>query len=869
MDPKVEKKLSAKKAAVSKPEEPTPAVPPKRDTSSELPTSKEEGSNREEASAQWDTNRDNFEQILFAEIEYSEQRTRNRIDELGYDLRIKLSEQQDQFRRFAESLSEQISSKLEGIQKQIKKPVEKDTPPNELKSKTKQDPTFTDWAGAAKLPSRSPSTKEDDAEDSDDYVAQNRKTSKSKKGKHKEPWQDLFEKSDDSDEGETNRRNSIFRRAISAAQHPRHTVAYMQTPPSHEHIKLNHLTVPSVIKFIADYANYQHATGIQLRLPTLVSDRVRMFLQAKHASLTNNKFYELSDNKLISMIQEEVKPSNPLAFLEYLKQYVKFYLPIGFQPKAGHFKPLRDAILLAKQQFMEAYEIMAEDNEDNIPPCTNRDGGLVKLWIEMVPHEYAFRVVKQMKKSQFDNIYTFFKSFLDIVEKHDVVSRDSQSLNLNCKGSNYPAVNSKSQLVSRNDANSSFIRQGNGRTSSSFHKPSAGQHRVSHITTSSNINLPRQDSEALLSQDPYAGDELGNTGVEDDELATVFDPEEDIAEEGEGHDSNEDQEAEEEFDVELLHSEIYPHSEVFEGQNLLAISAPNKTSSGGGARVFTKPTSFNSKPPSSSVAASAGNGLPRGCFQLLFFGQCSRGADCKHSHDSQSLKAAHEFYSSKLKMSPHKDPLSRPILKNPAGGAKFSHIFDSAVHPSSLFDEPMLEDFYLDLVSQNNPAATLFSAVQLPGTIKLGQNQHLHLPCVLLDSGALHSNYISKSFVDKHREVLTPYLKPCSGTLTLGDGTTTSSYSEILQIQLSFVDTLKCIHDAEVRMCVFQTSPNDAIIGLPSIICKFSELHKTLIDSAVAHFENAFPNSDKHPNTIQHLNSLTNHLDWMLPQKVP
>ena len=71
------------------------------------------------------------------------------------------------------------------------------------------------------------------------------------------------------------------------------------------------------------------------------------------------------------------------------------------------------------------------------------------------------------------------------------------------------------------------------------------------------------------------------------------------------------------------------------------------------------------------------------------------------------------------------------------------------------------------------------------GTIKV-RDLEKDVPDILFDTGASHSSYISKTWVDEHRGELSSLIKPTKAAVTLGDNRTTVNISEILTLNLSF-----------------------------------------------------------------------------------
>jgi hypothetical protein len=64
----------------------------------------------------------------------------------------------------------------------------------------------------------------------------------------------------------------------------------------------------------------------------------------------------------------------------------------------------------------------------------------------------------------------------------------------------------------------------------------------------------------------------------------------------------------------------------------------------------------------------------------------------------------------------------------------------------------------------------------------------IQLDKVLFDSGAIHASYISPRLVNRYRRMLEPFVRPISGSVTLGDAKTTHLVEEVVTLRLSFID---------------------------------------------------------------------------------
>ena len=104
---------------------------------------------------------------------------------------------------------------------------------------------------------------------------------------------------------------------------------------------------------------------------------------------------------------------------------------------------------------------------------------------------------------------------------------------------------------------------------------------------------------------------------------------------------------------------------------------------------------------------------------------------------------------------------------------------------------------------------------------------------ILLDTGALNANYISKRFVDQYRDLFQSHITINPVDTKLADGKTVLPVSEWLDL------TIAIVHKGEpttavLSFGVLQSCSQDAIIGLPGIFYHFFDLFITLMHDAKA-----------------------------------
>jgi hypothetical protein len=232
---------------------------------------------------------------------------------------------------------------------------------------------------------------------------------------------------------------------------------------------------------------------------------------------------------------------------------------------------------------------------------------------------------------------------------------------------------------------------------------------------------------------------------------------------------------------------------------------------------------------------------------MLFDGVCPKlqaGQKCSYSHETPVLVRSYLYYSKKLEKSKYKP--GNVVRKPPAKVSAISLDFDEMcrVCNDSIMSEYIKTEFLNAL-----PEAALFSASHREGMIEL-PNVTIPVDKVLFDTGAVHANYISSSFVAAHKE-LSSYVRPCKAVVKLADNKTTARINNMISLPVLFIDDKEGSHRATIDFCIFDTSGNDMIIGLPSIIKDFHVLFKSMIDDAVdACINNSTPPTNPSLNNI-------------------
>ena len=125
---------------------------------------------------------------------------------------------------------------------------------------------------------------------------------------------------------------------------------------------------------------------------------------------------------------------------------------------------------------------------------------------------------------------------------------------------------------------------------------------------------------------------------------------------------------------------------------------------------------------------------------------------------------------------------------------------------------------------------------------------------ILLDSGALHSSYVSKTWFNKYQDRINPeQIKPVNGTVILGDSESTCQVNHIVMLPLQIQDFYKKWHSCLSSFAVIDTS-YDFIVGLPDLCTKLTDMFVKQMQRAQQFVESLQPQQPKRavPRPITH-----------------
>mmetsp|Transcript_20767 Transcript_20767/g.34765 ORF Transcript_20767/g.34765 Transcript_20767/m.34765 type:complete len:488 (+) Transcript_20767:94-1557(+) len=237
-------------------------------------------------------------------------------------------------------------------------------------------------------------------------------------------------------------RQSILERNIQHSEDAAVQLHMQARQPAYDHIKLSNVhSLAQVIKFVDEAEKYQTQHKVKLPLPSLITDTARDDIIPGAGGLTIKKFYELGDVELFKLLQEKIRPNSRLDFSTKLDGHVDFYLLKGYKPTPSDFKVFLQALRTYRQRFRKLYELLAQENESNIPPIKNKDDGVIKIFLRKIPFEYGNRVWQTMGTPQCSTVYDFFEKWDAVVNEHEQLHKGALKLKQHFGGSDWFARN--------------------------------------------------------------------------------------------------------------------------------------------------------------------------------------------------------------------------------------------------------------------------------------------------------------------------------------------------------------------------------------------------------------------------------------------
>jgi len=435
-----------------------------------------------------------------------------------------------------------------------------------------------------------------------------------------------------------NARKSMLIRQMEAMDHPQHTnVVTFRKQYRYDHIVLSSHKTEHVIKFIHELAEFHLRYREHIENPaSMLTPDVRDILMAIH-NISETQMRNITCKELSQVLQATIRPESVMRFLSILEQYTEFDYNEPYPPTPLKFEPFFQALLKFQSRFLRVYESLIEFNAHNIPPCTDKRGGLIRCFVRKIKFGYGDRTLQNMGNiTEYNNIHKFVHAFLKVAKAHNRVHIQALATADHFGGPQFEEAKRKTRDWYRNkdDNNNNSNNTNNISNNHKFHKK---PQRVNAMLNT------REDS--------------------DDDVNRVIDPL--------GPYSDEEEET---FDKDVPSRPRVDEDGFLDEDDDDSDDEPVKGPGNGDdiERLILQAIQGDHRSSTKTVTKKPKNEI--GCYRQVIFGKCSIGQQCEYSHKTNHLQETWKYYKKIMDESPYKSASTVPtsILRNPGGTSKSS-----------------------------------------------------------------------------------------------------------------------------------------------------------------------------------------------------
>ena len=227
-------------------------------------------------------------------------------------------------------------------------------------------------------------------------------------------------------------RNSIIRNLDRLTSGLDDNVRVYKSTPSYEHIKLTSDNITSILEFAVSIEQFQTMHKISVPAAPLVSQDIREYIisQEDNPRLDTAVFYSLDNKTVFSLLQKIKQPKNVIEFRKALDTHLRFSIFKDYRPTLTNFKPLYSSLLVYKKNFQRLYDFLADGikNVEFIPRVDNKEGGLIKIFIDKIPMGIGKRMFTNLNKEKFSTIDEFIRAFYSQLQLLNEISLEVSKL---------------------------------------------------------------------------------------------------------------------------------------------------------------------------------------------------------------------------------------------------------------------------------------------------------------------------------------------------------------------------------------------------------------------------------------------------------
>jgi hypothetical protein len=228
------------------------------------------------------------------------------------------------------------------------------------------------------------------------------------------------------------RRDSIYRKLDRINSGVNDRVQVYKNSPSFEYLKLTKFDIGAFMSFSTGIDRFQSKHHLSVPAATLVLEEIKHKLlgicEVPRLNATN--FYSLDNKPLTQLLQKALRPTNVHDFRRQLDKNLFFNLPKDYKPTVTNIFILHQQLLSFRVEFEQIYDFLADGNSiSNIPKCDNKDGGLIKIFVDRIPHGIDRRVFISLNAERYADIDEFLKSFFEQLRGFYKIAVEARQLN--------------------------------------------------------------------------------------------------------------------------------------------------------------------------------------------------------------------------------------------------------------------------------------------------------------------------------------------------------------------------------------------------------------------------------------------------------
>ena len=210
------------------------------------------------------------------------------------------------------------------------------------------------------------------------------------------------------------RRDSMIRNLDRLSSGHDENIRVYKNTPSYDNIKLTSDSISSILEFAAAIEQFQNMHKLAVPAATLISPDIREYLigVADDHRINQMTFFGLDNKSVFALLQKLKRPKNVIDFRRAVETHLRFNIYKDYRPTLTNFKPLYSSLLVYKQNFQRLYDFLADGIRlDFIPRADNKEGGLIKVFIDKIPMGIGRRMFHNLNKEKYNNIDEFISAF--------------------------------------------------------------------------------------------------------------------------------------------------------------------------------------------------------------------------------------------------------------------------------------------------------------------------------------------------------------------------------------------------------------------------------------------------------------------------